>query len=53
VKIVVDVSAHKLTLYRAGRVVMSSPCATGKDGGPIGIHGTNESFSIGQPVSHG
>jgi lipoprotein-anchoring transpeptidase ErfK/SrfK len=23
------------------------------DGGPIGIHGTNETFSIGQPVSHG
>ena len=96
VKIVVDVSSHKLTLYRGGRVVMSSPAAIGKpstptplgtffvtqrfvvdpptgaygpralgisafsnvlrnwkDGGPIGIHGTNESFSIGQPVSHG
>ncbi|HST17965.1 MAG TPA: L,D-transpeptidase [Gaiellaceae bacterium] len=95
-KIVVDVSAHKLTLYRAGHAVMSSPAAIGKpatptplgtffvtqrfvvdpptgaygpralgisafsnvlrnwkDGGPIGIHGTNESFSIGQPVSHG
>lgn len=24
-----------------------------KDGGPIGIHGTNEPFSIGRPVSHG
>jgi L,D-transpeptidase-like protein len=24
-----------------------------RDGGPIGIHGTNEPFSIGQPVSHG
>ena len=24
-----------------------------RDGGPIGIHGTNETFSIGQPVSHG
>jgi len=23
------------------------------DGGPIGIHGTNERFSIGEPVSHG
>jgi lipoprotein-anchoring transpeptidase ErfK/SrfK len=23
------------------------------DGGPIGIHGTNEPFSIGNPVSHG
>jgi L,D-transpeptidase catalytic domain len=23
------------------------------DGGPIGIHGTNEPFSIGKPVSHG
>ena len=96
VKIVVDVSSHKLTLYRRGQAVMSSPAAIGKpstptplgtffvtqrflvdpptrafgpralgisafsnvlrnwkDGGPIGIHGTNESFSIGQPVSHG
>jgi lipoprotein-anchoring transpeptidase ErfK/SrfK len=96
VKIVVDVSSHKLTLFRAGHVVMSSPAAIGKpstptplgtffvtqrfvvdpptgaygpralgisafsnvlrnwkDGGPIGIHGTNEAFSIGQPVSHG
>ena len=24
-----------------------------RDGGPIGIHGTNEPFSIGAPVSHG
>jgi lipoprotein-anchoring transpeptidase ErfK/SrfK len=24
-----------------------------RDGGPIGIHGTNERFSIGRPVSHG
>jgi lipoprotein-anchoring transpeptidase ErfK/SrfK len=24
-----------------------------RDGGPVGIHGTNERFSIGQPVSHG
>ena len=23
------------------------------EGGPIGIHGTNERFSIGKPVSHG
>ncbi len=96
VKIVVDVSAHQLTLYRAGRVVLRSPAAIGKpstptptgtffvtqrfvvdpptgaygpralgisafsnvlrtwtDGGPIGIHGTNETFSIGKPVSHG
>ena len=96
VRIVVDVSAHQLTLYRAGRVVLRTPAAIGKpstptplgtffvtqrfvvnpatgaygpralgisafsnvlrswrDGGPIGIHGTNETFSIGQPVSHG
>ena len=95
-KIVVDVSSHKLTLYRRGQAVMSSPAAIGKpstptplgtffvtqrfvvdpptgaygpralgisafsnvlrswkDDGPIGIHGANESFSIGQPVSHG
>ena len=24
-----------------------------RDGGPIGIHGTNEPFSIGKAVSHG
>ena len=24
-----------------------------RDGGPIGIHGTDETFSIGKPVSHG
>jgi len=96
VRIVVDVSAHQLTLYRAGHVVLRTPAAIGKpstptplgtffvtqrfivnpptgaygpralgisafsnvlrtwtDGGPIGIHGTDESFSIGQPVSHG
>lgn len=96
VRIVVDVSAHELTLYRAGHVVLRSPAAIGKpstptplgtffvtqrfvvdpptgaygpralgisafsnvlrswrDGGPIGIHGTDETFSIGKPVSHG
>jgi len=96
VRIVVHVSAHRLVLYRAGHVVLSSPAAIGKpstptplgtffvtqrfvvkpptgaygpralgisafsnvlrtwtDGGPIGIHGTNETFSIGKPVSHG
>jgi lipoprotein-anchoring transpeptidase ErfK/SrfK len=96
VRIVVDVSAHRLTLYRAGKVVLRSPAAIGKpstptplgtffvtqrfvvdpptgaygpralglsafsnvlrswrDGGPIGIHGTDETFSIGKPVSHG
>ncbi|HTN79317.1 MAG TPA: L,D-transpeptidase [Acidimicrobiales bacterium] len=96
VRIVVDVSAHQLTLYRAGHVVLRTPAAIGKpstptplgtffvtqrfvvdpptgaygpralgisafsnvlrswrDGGPIGIHGTDETFSIGRPVSHG
>ena len=96
VRIVVDVSAHQLTLYRAWHVVLRSPAAIGKpstptplgtfyvtqrfvvdpptgaygpralgisafsnvlrswrDGGPIGIHGTDETFSIGKPVSHG
>jgi lipoprotein-anchoring transpeptidase ErfK/SrfK len=96
VRIVVDVSEHQLTLYRAGHVVLRSPAAIGKpstptplgtffvtqrfvvdpptgaygpralgisafsnvlrtwqDGGPIGIHGTDETFSIGKPVSHG
>jgi lipoprotein-anchoring transpeptidase ErfK/SrfK len=95
-RIVVDVSAHRLTLYRSGHVVLRSPAAIGKpstptplgtffvtqrfvvdpptgaygpralgisafsnvlrtwtDGGPIGIHGTDETFSIGKPVSHG
>ena len=95
-RIVVDISRHRLFLYKAGRLVFSSPAAIGKpstptprgtffvtqrfvvepttgpygpralgisafsdvlrswrDGGPIGIHGTNEPFSIGAPVSHG
>jgi lipoprotein-anchoring transpeptidase ErfK/SrfK len=95
-RIVVDISSHRLFLYKAGRVVFTSAAAIGKpstptprgtffvtqrfvvtpatgpygpralgisafsnvlrswrDGGPIGIHGTNEPFSIGAPVSHG
>ena len=95
-RIVVDVSSHKLFLYKRGRLVLSTPVAVGKsstptprgrfyitqrfvltnpngpygaralgisafsdvlrswrDGGPVGIHGTNEPFSIGRPVSHG
>src|SRR5919204_2604146 len=95
-RIVIDVSQHRLYLYKAGRLVLKSAAAIGKrstptplgsffvtqrfvvspttgpygpralgisafsnvlrtwtDGGPIGIHGTNEAFSIGAPVSHG
>jgi len=95
-RIVVDISSHKLFLYKRGRLVLSTPVAVGKsstptprgkfyitqrfvltnpngpygaralgisafsdvlrswrDGGPVGIHGTNEPFSIGRPVSHG
>ena len=95
-RIVVDISRHRLFLYKAGKLVFTSPAAIGKpstptprgtffvtqrfvvspttgpfgpralgisafspvlrswrDGGPIGIHGTNEPFSIGDPVSHG
>jgi lipoprotein-anchoring transpeptidase ErfK/SrfK len=95
-RIIVDLSRHRLFLYKRGRVVLSAPAAIGKpstptprgrfyvtqrfiltnpggpygaralgisafsnvlrswrDGGPVGIHGTNEPFSIGQPVSHG
>src|SRR4051812_34634654 len=95
-RIVVDISRHRLFLYKAGRLVFASAAAIGKpstptprgtffvtqrfvvspttgpygpraigisafsnvlrswrDGGPIGIHGTNEPFSIGAPVSHG
>lgn len=95
-RIVIDVSQHRLYLYKAGRLLLKSSAAIGKpstptplgsffvtqrfvvspttgpygpralgisafsnvlrtwtDGGPIGIHGTNEPFAIGQPVSHG
>jgi lipoprotein-anchoring transpeptidase ErfK/SrfK len=95
-RIVVDISRHRVFLYKSGRVVFTSAAAIGKpstptprgtffvtqrfvvspttgpygpralgisafsdvlrswrDGGPIGIHGTNEPFSIGAPVSHG
>ena len=95
-RIVVDISSHRLFLYKRGRLVLSTPAAVGKpgtptptgrfyvtqrfiltnpqgpygsralgvsafsnvlrswrDGGPIGIHGTNEAFSIGKAVSHG
>ena len=91
-RIVVDVSARELTLYRAGKRVLTTPVAVGApatptptgrfyvnqrilttnpsgpygpaalgvsafsnvltgwtQGGPIGIHGTNEPWSIGQP----
>jgi lipoprotein-anchoring transpeptidase ErfK/SrfK len=36
-----------------GISAFSNVLRTWTDGGPIGIHGTNERFSIGQPVSHG
>ena len=95
-RILIDVSQHRLYLYKAGRLVLKSAAAIGKpstptplgsffvtqrfvvspttgpygpralglsafsdvlrtwtDGGPIGIHGTNEPFAIGKPVSHG
>jgi lipoprotein-anchoring transpeptidase ErfK/SrfK len=95
-RILVDVSQHRLVLYKRGKLVLKTPAAVGKpgtptpigrfyitqrfiltdshgpygsralgisafsnvlrtwrDGGPIGIHGTNEPFSIGQAVSHG
>ena len=95
-RIVVDLSSHRLFLYRSGRLELTFPVAVGKastptprgrfyvtqrfvlpnasgpygpralgisafsdvlrswrDGGPIGLHGTNEPFSISRPVSHG
>jgi lipoprotein-anchoring transpeptidase ErfK/SrfK len=95
-RIVVDVSARRLALFRAGRRVLvtlvavgspATPTPTGRfyvsqrllpaspdgpygpaalgvsafsnvltgwaQGGPIGIHGTNEPWSIGRAVSHG
>lgn len=95
-RVVVDVSQHRLFLYKRGKLALSTPAAVGKpgtptpigrfyitqrfiltnphgpygsralgisafsdvlrswrDGGPIGIHGTNEPFSIGKAVSHG
>jgi lipoprotein-anchoring transpeptidase ErfK/SrfK len=36
-----------------GISAFSNVLRTWTDGGPIGIHGTNEPFSIGAPVSHG
>ena len=94
--ILVDVSQHRLFLYKRGKLQWSTPAAVGKpgtptpigrffitqrfvmtypngpygsralgisafsdvlrswrEGGPIGIHGTNEPFSIGKAVSHG
>jgi lipoprotein-anchoring transpeptidase ErfK/SrfK len=36
-----------------GLSAFSNVLRTWTDGGPIGIHGTNEPFSIGNPVSHG
>jgi len=36
-----------------GISAFSDVLRTWTDGGPIGIHGTNEPFLIGQPVSHG
>jgi lipoprotein-anchoring transpeptidase ErfK/SrfK len=95
-RIVVDVSARRLTFYRAGKRVLSTPVAVGApatptpvgrfyvnqrllptnpygafgpaalgvsafsnvltgwtQGGPIGIHGTNQPWSIGRAVSNG
>ena len=95
-RIVIDLSRHRLFLYKRGKLALSSPVAIGKpstptplgsfyvtqrfivnpstgpygpraigisafsdvlrtwrDGGPIGIHGTNEPFAIGNSVSHG
>ena len=95
-RIVIDLSRHRLWLYKHGKIALSSPVAIGKpstptpvgsfyvtqrfivtspggpygpralgisafsdvlrswvDGGPIGIHGTNEPFAIGNSVSHG
>jgi hypothetical protein len=95
-RILVDLSARRLRLYRGGRLVIESPVAVGAtatptptgryyvnqrlvpaspygaygpaalgisafspvltnwaEGGPIGIHGTNEPWSIGRFASHG
>ena len=95
-RIVVDISARRLTLYRGGKPSLSSPVAVGApatptptgrfyvnqrlipsntsgpfgpgalgisafsnvltgwtQGGPVAIHGTNEPWSIGHPVSNG
>ncbi len=95
-RIVVDLSDRRLSLYRGGKRVLSTPVAVGSpatptptgryyvnqrlvptdasgpfgpaalgvsafsdvltgwaQGGPIGIHGTNEPWSIGRDVSNG
>ena len=36
-----------------GTSAHSTVLTTWVDGGPVGIHGTNEPFSVGRPVSHG
>lgn len=36
-----------------GLSAFSNVLRSWRDGGPVGIHGTNEPFSIGRPVSHG
>jgi hypothetical protein len=36
-----------------GLSAFSNVLRSWRDGGPVGIHGTNEPFSIGKPVSHG
>ena len=36
-----------------GISAFSETLRTWRDGGPVAIHGTNEPFSVGRPVSHG
>ena len=66
-RILVDLSARRVTLYRDGRKVMSTTFGPGAigiaaysevltgwaQGGPIAIHGTNRPDLIGEAVSNG
>jgi hypothetical protein len=52
-KFVVDPPTGPYGPRALGISAFSNILRSWRDGGPIGIHGTNERFSIGKPVSHG
>ncbi len=52
-KFVVDPPTGPYGPRAIGISAFSNTLRSWRDGGPIGIHGTNERFSIGKPVSHG
>ncbi|HEY0415149.1 MAG TPA: L,D-transpeptidase [Gaiellaceae bacterium] len=52
-KFVVDPATGPYGPRAIGISAFSNILRSWRDGGPIGIHGTNERFSVGKPVSHG